>query len=835
MKTYRVTGMTCAACSARVEKAVRKVDGVTDCAVNLLTGTMNVEGTASETVVSEAVIRAGYGIAGSQTKQTADVKKEKGETTRIFVRLTISVLLLLPLLYLSMGVTMGNWPVPDVFRSHASIGLCQLLLAAAIMTINGTFFVSGGKALFRLSPNMDTLVAMGSLAAFVYSTCVLFETLWLSTEKAYYFESAGMILTLITVGKLLESHAKGRTTDALKSLIALQPDTATLLVDGEERVAPVSRIQTSDLFVLRPGDRIPADGVVMEGTSTVDESAMTGESIPVDKGIGDSVSAATVNRSGFLICRSTKVGEDTAFAQIIRTVSDASATKAPIARVADKVAAVFVPTVMAIAAITVAVWLITGADIGYALSRGVSVLVISCPCALGLATPVAIMVASGVGAKQGILYKTAAALETAGRIRKVALDKTGTVTNGTPRVTDVLPVNGTSEETLLALAYAVEKKSEHPLAHAVCEYVKEMNFTEKNAVHFTVLPGSGVRAEVDGVAVYGGSGDFARDYAVLSEIEEHKTRLLSEQGKTPLYFWTEKGLLGVIAVADTAKSDSKQAVDVFRRMGIETVILTGDNEVTAKAVAAQVGIDRVIAGVKPEEKAKTVEELAKQGKTAMVGDGINDAPALTTADLGVAIGAGADVAVDAADVVLINSRLTDSVTAVALGRACLRTIRQNLFWAFFYNCLGIPLAAGAFVPLFGWELNPMIAAGAMSLSSFCVVCNALRLNFFRFNRESKTDKTVPTGQIRCSCEGDTPVNSNNQQIERMFSMEKQIKVTGMMCPRCEAHVKEALLKVDGVTAATADHTEGVATVTLSKDVSDDLLKQAVIAAGYDAE
>lgn len=823
MKQYHVTGMTCAACSARVEKAVRAVPGVESCAVSLLTNSMGVEGTADEVAVIAAVTAAGYGAAtkGASPQKTTDSLTDR-DTPALLRRLVSSLVFLLVLMYVSMGHTMWGWPLPAALTgSPLVIGLIQLLLTAIVMIINQRFFISGFRSLFKGAPNMDTLVALGSGAAFVYSTCVLFAMAADPAQAAHhlhdlYFESAAMILTLITVGKVLEARSKGRTTDALRGLMDLAPKMATILVDGTESVVPVEQVRRDTEFVVRPGEAIPVDGVVLEGESAVDESALTGESVPVDKGVGDTVSAATINRSGFLHCRATRVGENTTLSQIIRMVEEASATKAPIAKVADKVSGVFVPVVMAIAAITTIIWLLLDHTVGYALARGISVLVISCPCALGLATPVAIMVGSGVGARQGVLFKNAAALEQTGHTKIVALDKTGTVTAGQPQVTNIVPLSG-DQGALLRCAHALEHRSEHPLAAAVCRYAEELGMTPDPVTDFAIQPGNGLSATLDGFRLTGGNLAFIRQQATVSEQAEQTATALAEEGKTPLFFAENDRLLGIIAVADTIKPDSPAAVASLQEMGIRVVMLTGDNHRTAEAIGRQVGVDQVIAEVLPQGKEAVICDLQRQGATAMVGDGINDALALTRADSGVAIGAGTDVAIDAADVVLMHSRLWDVPQAIRLGRAVLRTIHQNLFWAFIYNIIGIPLAAGVFAGWLGWQLSPMFGAAAMSLSSFCVVTNALRLNFFRFS-------PAPLDAVAENIE--KPV------IKETKTMEKTIKIEGMMCSHCEAHVKDALEGIPGVTSAVADRLTGTATVTLSEDVTDTVLKAAVETQGY---
>lgn len=807
MEQYRVTGMTCAACSARVEKAVRAVEGVDSCAVNLLTNSMVVSGSATAVQIIAAVEHAGYGASLKGRKSAKESTLTDTETPAILRRLLISLGFLLVLMYLSMGYTMWHFPLPQVLADHPLwIGIAQMVLSAIVMMINRRFFISGFTALWRCSPNMDTLVALGSAAAFGYSTYVLF-TMSHHALHDLYFESAAMILTLITVGKLLEARSKGRTTDALRGLMELAPRTATVLRDGKECVVPVDDLQVDDVFVVRPGDTIPVDGVVTEGESAVNESALTGESMPVDKRVDDRVYAATLNRSGYLVCRATEVGENTTLSRIVQLVEDAAATKAPIAKLADKVSGIFVPVVMAIAIITAAIWLLLGQEVGFAVARGISVLVISCPCALGLATPVAIMVGSGVGAKHGILFKSAAALEQAGRICIVALDKTGTVTEGHPQVTDVLPL--TEENELLRVACALEQHSEHPLGAAVREYGQERGIASAAVTDFAVLPGNGLTARLEGVTLRGGNRQFVAEYATVTAETERLSDRLAGEGKTPLFFAADDRLLGIIAVADRIKEDSPAAVAELKRMGIRVVMLTGDNARTAAAIGKQVGVDEVIADVLPADKEEQIRRLMAEGATAMVGDGINDAPALTRAHLGIAIGAGTDIAMDAADAVLTHSRLSDVPAALRLGRATLRNIRQNLFWAFIYNTIGIPLAAGVFITLLGWEMNPMFGAAAMSLSSFCVVTNALRLNFVKLHT----------------------THSKKQDKEEII-MEKVIKVEGMMCPHCEAHVKKALEAIPGVTAAVASHTAGTATVTLSDDVDVAVLKAAVEAEGY---
>ena len=821
--------MSCAACSARVEKAVGKVPGVTSCSVSLLTNSMGVEGTASPEAVIKAVQEAGYGAsekgAAKQSASMAENEKalEDHATPALKRRLIWSVGFLIVLMYFSMGHMMWGWPLPHFYDdNHVAMGLTQLLLTVIIMVINQKFFISGFKSLWHRAPNMDTLVALGATAAFVYSTYALFAMTGAQVRgdmdavmdymMDFYFESAAMILTLITVGKMLEARSKGKTTDALKSLMKLAPKTATVVRDGQEVAVPVEQVAKDDVFVVRPGESIPVDGVVLEGTSAVNESALTGESVPADKTPGDAVSAATVNQSGFLRCRATRVGEDTTLSQIIQMVSDAAATKAPIAKIADQVSGVFVPAVIGIALVTTIVWLLIGKPVGYALARGISVLVISCPCALGLATPVAIMVGSGLGAKNGILFKTAASLEETGRIEIVALDKTGTITSGEPKVTDILPAEGVSAEELLRLANTLERKSEHPLAKAILEYAKEQNVSAGEVADFQALPGNGLTARLDGKALCGGNDTFIGTTAPVSSEMKAQAAALAEAGKTPLWFSYDGKLLGVVAVADVIKEDSPQAVRELQNMGIRVVMITGDNERTAKAIGAQAGVDQVIAGVLPDGKEREIRKLKTEGKVAMVGDGINDAPALTRADIGVAIGAGTDVAIDAADVVLMKSRLSDVPAAIRLSRATLRNIHENLFWAFFYNTIGIPLATGVFIPL-GLTLNPMFGAAAMSLSSFCVVSNALRLNLFKLRDARHDHKHVK--------------HSKKHEEKEKNEMEKTLKITGMMCGHCEARVKKALEAVEGVAEAKVSHESGTAVVTLNVPVEDAVLKKAV--------
>ena len=838
MKQYNVTGMSCAACSARVEKAVSKVPGVTGCSVSLLTNSMGVEGSASPEAVIAAVTEAGYGasVKGARRAPSASEAEEQlkdHDTPMLKRRLIWSVGFLIVLMYFSMGHMMWGWPLPAFYNgNHVAMGLTQLLLTVVIMVINQKFFISGFKSLWHRAPNMDTLVALGSSAAFVYSTYALFAMTGaqargdmdavMSYMMDFYFESAAMILTLITVGKLLEARSKGRTTDALKGLMKLAPKTAVVVRGGAETTVPIEQVAAGDVFVVRPGESIPVDGVVIEGGGAVNESALTGESIPVDKAPGDMVSAATVNQSGFLKCRATRVGEDTTLSQIIQMVSDAAATKAPIAKVADRVSGVFVPTVIAIAAVTTLVWLILGRTVGFALARGISVLVISCPCALGLATPVAIMVGSGLGAKNGILFKTAAALEETGRVNIVALDKTGTITAGEPRVTDILPASGVSGEALMRAAAALENKSEHPLAKAIMKKAGEAGITAGDVSDFQALPGNGLTGKRAGRALSGGNFAFISSAAIVPEDVKARAEALSEAGKTPLYFAEDNRLLGVIAVADVIREDSPQAVRALRDMGVRVVMLTGDNERTARAIGAQAGVDEVIAGVRPEGKESVIRKLKEQGKVAMVGDGVNDAPALTRADIGMAIGAGTDVAIDAADVVLMKSRLSDVPAAIRLSRATLRNIHENLFWAFFYNTIGILLAAGVFVPL-GLTLNPMFGAAAMSLSSFCVVSNALRLNLFKLHAAGRPKKRA---------QADEHIPETHTEKEEK-TMTKTMKITGMMCGHCEATVKKTLEAIEGVSCADVSHEKGTAVVTLTGDVSNDALKKAVEDKGYD--
>ena len=884
MKQYTVTGMSCAACSSRVEKAVSKVPGVTACSVSLLTNSMGVEGDVPPETVIHAVEDAGYGAslkgqgtaAQAQSASEAEDALKDRETPVLKHRLIASLGFLAVLMYMSMGHMMWGWPLPHFMDgNHVAMGLLQLLLAGIIMVINQKFFISGFKGLLHRAPNMDTLVALGSGASFIYSTYALFamtdaqlkgnDTAVMSYMHEFYFESAAMILALITVGKMLEARSKGKTTDALKGLMKLAPKTAVIIRDGVETKVPIEEVKKGDVFVVRPGENIPVDGVVLEGTSAVNEAALTGESIPVDKAQGDPVSAATVNQSGYLRCEATRVGEDTSLSQIIRMVSDAAATKAPIAKIADRVSGVFVPAVITIAVVTTIVWLLAGQTFGFALARGISVLVISCPCALGLATPVAIMVGNGMGAKNGILFKTAVSLEETGKMDIVALDKTGTITSGEPRVTDVIPSGGVTEKELVSLALSLEKKSEHPLAKAVLLYAKEQQIDAPEAADFQALPGNGLSGTLDGASLAGGSFSYISGHTTVSAQEQASFERLASEGKTPLCFMKNGRLAGMIAVADVIKEDSPQAVKELQNMGIRVVMLTGDNERTARAIGAQAGVDEVIAGVLPDGKESVIRSLKEQGKVAMVGDGINDAPALTRADIGIAIGAGTDIAIDAADVVLMKSRLSDVPAAIRLSRATLRNIHENLFWAFFYNVVGIPLAAGLWYPIFGWKLNPMFGAAAMSLSSFCVVTNALRLNLFKMHDASKDhpmrkraekaankggDKAENAGAVRTGAEdtrsigqtanGNETVSKEMQKSENQknhinmegITMTKTMNIEGMMCGHCEARVKKALEALAGVESAEVSHEKGTAVVSMSADVADDTLKEAVEAQDY---
>ena len=852
MEQYNVTGMSCAACSARVEKAVKKVPGVTSCSVSLLTNSMGVEGTASPAAILSAVQEAGYGASpkNASASKASDASADLDaladhETPKLKRRLIASLGFLLVLMYFSMGHMMWGWPLPHWFDgNHVAMGLVQLLLAGIVMIINQKFFINGFKGLIHGAPNMDTLVALGSMASFVWSTYALFamtraqvdgnDELVMHYMMEFYFESAAMILTLITVGKMLEARSKGKTTDALKSLMKLAPKTATLVRDGAEVTVAIADVQKGDVFVVRPGENIPVDGVVLEGTSAVNESALTGESIPVDKAVGDKVSAATTNQSGFLRCEATRVGEDTTLAQIIKMVSDAAATKAPIAKIADTVSGFFVPAVISIAVVTTIVWLLLGHELGYALARGISVLVISCPCALGLATPVAIMVGNGLGAKNGILFKTAASLEAAGRTQIVALDKTGTITEGAPRVTDLLPAEGVSETELLTLAAALESRSEHPLAKAVLADAEAKAITPPEVTDFAALPGNGLAAKLNGMGIYAGNAAFIQTKLTLPAALAQQAEKLASEGKTPLFFGGAGRLLGVIAVADTIKEDSPEAIRQLQNMGIRVVMLTGDNQRTADAIGRQAGVDEVIAGVLPDGKEAVIRQLQASGKVAMVGDGINDAPALTRADTGIAIGAGTDVAIDAADVVLMNSKLSDVPAAIRLSRATLRNIHENLFWAFIYNIIGIPLAAGLFIP-FGLTLNPMFGAAAMSLSSFCVVSNALRLNLFDLHSTRHDHKTASpaAAPVQSAAENNKKSDAEAPEVKTEDNtMKKTLKVEGMMCGHCEARVKKALEALPEVDEAVVSHEAGTAIVTLNAEVADDVLKNAVEAQDY---
>ena len=845
MQQFIVTGMSCAACSARVEKAVSKVEGVTSCSVSLLTNSMGVEGTAADQAIIQAVEAAGYGASvkgeaaehsGASSMAAEEEMLKDHDTPVLKRRLLASLGFLIVLMYFSMGHMMWGWPLPVFFENnHIAMGLVQLLLTGIVMVINQKFFISGFTSLAHRAPNMDTLVALGSTAAFGYSTYALFAMtdaqvkgdmeMVMHYMHEFYFESAAMILTLITVGKMLEARSKGKTTDALKGLMKLASKTAVVERNGQEVTVPIEQVKKGDIFLVRPGENVPVDGVILEGTSALNEAALTGESIPVDKKPGDVVSAATLNQSGFIRCEATRVGEDTTLSQIIQMVSDAAATKAPIAKIADKVSGVFVPAVITIAVITMIVCLLAGESVGFALARGISVLVISCPCALGLATPVAIMVGNGMGAKNGILFKTAVSLEETGKVQIVALDKTGTITNGEPVVTDMVPAEGVTEESLLALAASLEKRSEHPLAKAILKYAGEQQLTVEDVYEFEALLGNGLTAVRKGVKLAGGNYAFIRTQTEVSEDLLKQSEALAEQGKTPMFFSENGRLAGIIAVADTMKEDSRQAVSELRNMGIRVVMLTGDNERTARAIGAQAGVDDVIAGVLPDGKESVIRKLQQYGKVAMVGDGINDAPALTKADMGIAIGAGTDVAIDAADVVLMKSRLSDVAAAVRLSRATLRNIHENLFWAFFYNVIGIPLAAGVWIPTFGWTLNPMFGAAAMSLSSFCVVTNALRLNLFNMH-DAKKDKKLKNPAIIKELVDNNKTN-HNQENKEIGTMKKTMKIEGMMCGHCEATVKKALEGLDGVASAEVSHEAGTAVVELSADVADDVLKKTV--------
>ena len=826
--------MTCAACQARVEKVVSKVPGVTSVSVSLLTNSMGVEGTALSTDIVAAVEKAGYHAsvkgAEKESSQGAEALADT-ETPKLLKRLIISLIFLMPLMYLSMGHMMWNWPLPGFLNNnHVGMGLAQLLFTVIIMVINQRFFISGFTSLIHRAPNMDTLVAMGATAAFSYSTYALFamtvaqtagnNKLVMSYMHEFYFESAAMILTLITLGKTLEAYSKGKTTDALKSLMNLAPKMATVVRNGQEQIISAEQVKKGDIFLVKPGESIPVDGIVLEGNSAIDEAALTGESIPVDKAEGDNVSAATINQSGFLKCEATRVGEDTTLSQIIKMVSDAAATKAPIAKIADKVSGIFVPAVITIAVITIIGWLLAGQTVGFALARGISVLVISCPCALGLATPVAIMVGNGVGAKNGILFKTAVSLEEAGKVDIVALDKTGTITTGQPKVTDIFPADGISEKELLEVAFALEKKSEHPLAKAIVEYGNEKKFTVPVVEDFQAVPGNGLTGTLNNKTLIGGNLLFIEKSLSISEKIKHSAEQLASAGKTPLFFAKENRLLGMIAVADVIKEDSPQAIKELKAMGIHVVMLTGDNERTAKAIGEQAGVDNVIAGVLPDGKESVIRALGEKGKVAMVGDGINDAPALTRADIGIAIGAGTDVAMDAADIVLMKSKLADVPAAIRLSRGVLRNIHENLFWAFFYNTIGIPLAAGLLIPVLGWKLNPMFGAAAMSLSSFCVVTNALRLNLLNIRSTKKDKKKQKAIDVSL-------ININNNEKKEVNEMTKTMNIKGMMCGHCEAAVKKALEALPEVASAEVSHEKGTAVVTLEKEIADDVLKKTV--------
>ena len=846
MEQYQVTGMSCAACSARVERAVSHVPGVTSCSVSLLTNSMGVEGSASPQDIIKAVEEAGYGasLKGADSQQSSASQAAEAladhETPILKKRLIASVGFLLVLMYFSMGHMMWGWPVPQWFEhNHVAMGLLQLLLAGIIMVINQKFFISGFKSLWHRSPNMDTLVALGSMASFVWSVYVLFAMTGaqVSGDMAavenymmdFYFESAAMILTLITVGKMLEARSKGKTTDALKSLMKLAPKTAVVIRSGQETTIPVEQVHKGDIFVVRPGENIPVDGVVLEGTSAVNESALTGESIPVDKAAGDMVSAATVNQSGFIRCEASRVGEDTTLSQIIKMVSDAAATKAPIAKIADRVSGIFVPAVITIAVITTIVWLLTGQTFGYALARGISVLVISCPCALGLATPVAIMVGNGMGAKNGILFKTAVSLEETGKVQIVALDKTGTITSGQPEVTDILPAEGFSEEQLLTLAFSLEQKSEHPLSKAVLKKAEERKLHAYEISDFQALPGNGLSGIMNSQTLMGGSMKFISSRVSVPDSLKQQAEHLAEQGKTPLLFASDSKLAGIIAVADVIKEDSPQAVKELQNMGIRVVMLTGDNEKTARAIGKQAGVDEVIAGVLPDGKESVIRSLKEQGKVAMVGDGINDAPALTRADIGIAIGAGTDIAIDAADIVLMKSRLSDVPAAIRLSRATLRNIHENLFWAFFYNVIGIPLAAGVWIPIFGWTLNPMFGAAAMSLSSFCVVTNALRLNLFKIHDASRDKKIKQAVSIL----PEKDYNESNKEKETTSMVKITVNVEGMMCPHCEAHVNEAVKAAFQTEDVVSSHEKKTTVFTSPEHVDEDKIREVIKNAGYE--
>ena len=840
MKQYAVTGMACAACSARVEKAVSRVEGVSSCSVNLLTNSMGVEGDVPDSVIIQAVVDAGYGAHVMEQEkngetETDDTLKDT-ETKKLRKRLIASLILLVFLMYLSMGHMMWGWPLPGVLGvNHVAMGLAQMLLTIAIMVINQRFFVSGYKSLWRRSPNMDTLVALGASAAFGYSVYALFamaeaqrlmdEAKVVAYMHEFYFESAAMILTLITVGKMLEARSRGKTTDAIKDLMKLAPQTAVVVRDGKEISVPVKEVQKGEIFLVKPGENIPVDGVILEGSSAVNEAALTGESIPVDKKEGEMVSAATLNQTGFLRCEATRVGEDTTLSQIIQMVKDAAATKAPIAKIADKVSGVFVPVVISIAVVTFLVWFLCGQSVGYALARAISVLVISCPCALGLATPVAIMVGNGMGAKHGIMFKTAVSLEETGKMQIVALDKTGTITSGEPKVTDIIPAEGVSEEELLWMAFALEKKSEHPLAKAILLEAERQKVRAEEVSDFQALPGNGLTASLHGSRLFGGNMKFISEICKISEKQKRQVEALAEDGKTPLFFAKEDRLLGVIAVADVIKEESARAVKELQNMGIRVVMLTGDNERTARAIGRQAGVDEVIAGVLPEGKESVIRSLKEKGKVAMVGDGINDAPALTRADMGIAIGAGTDIAIDAADVVLMKSKLDDVPAAIRLSRATLRNIHENLFWAFIYNIIGIPLAAGIWIPVFGWQLNPMFGAAAMSLSSFCVVTNALRLNFFEMY-DAKKDKKIKN-QVTLQTVNAKSQMQNKSKEKENHTMEKTMEIKGMMCGHCEATVKKALEALPQVEEAIVSHEKGTAVVKLNAEIADETLKKTV--------
>ena len=819
MKQYDISGMSCAACSARVEKAVTALEGVTSCSVSLLTNSMTVEGDISEDEIIKAVTDAGYGAKPKGQSSPAPDNLEDTETPRLKKRLWLSLVFLAVLMYFSMGHSMWGWPVPSfIHGNHILLAILQMVLTAVVMVINRAFFINGFKGLAHRSPNMDTLVALGSSAAFVYSAGRLVAMLANPSMAEHYahdlyFESAAMIVSLITLGKMLEARSKGKTTDALKGLMNLAPKTATLIVDGEEVTVSAESISRGDTFAVRPGESIPADGVIISGSTSVNESAITGESIPADKAEGDNVSAATINLSGYIQCKATKVGEDTTLAQIIKLISDAAATKAPIAKIADKVSGVFVPVVMSLALLTAIIWLLCGQTVGYAVARGISVLVISCPCALGLATPVAIMVGSGVGAKHGILFKTAASLEALGKVSAVVLDKTGTITKGEPEVTDIVVSEAAEEAQLIETAYALEYKSEHPLAKAIVSFCKEKNISLCDAENFKIHPGNGISASIGGLSAYGGKLSYVAESAPIPQALEAKASELAQAGKTPLFFILDGKALGIIAVADTPKADSPEAIAQLHAMGIDTVMLTGDNRNTAEAIGKEAGVDRIIADVLPSQKEAVIREIKSRERVAMVGDGINDAPALTTADIGIAIGAGTDIAIDSADVVLMNSSLSDVAAAIRLGRATLKNIKENLFWAFIYNIIGIPLAAGVYIPIFGWELDPMFGAAAMSLSSFCVVTNALRLNF-KDIRNPKYDK------------------KKKHKIKEITKMEKILKIEGMMCPHCEARVKNTLEAIEGVTEAIVSHETGTATVVSDREIATEVLKGAVEAQGY---